>query len=169
MTNARNFFCSLLVAALLPAGYLAVNPSGAVKVSVIDEQRLDINRNICFSDASGARIEFSSPVDLYKSSIVLFARCRQKDASLQFVFTDQNSLTTVYNAVEPVAINSRWSKVVIDCGRLSGVLNIDKSRIAAIRFISDASLHGDLGIVEIKNIAIRPAVRYNQPKGLKIK
>jgi hypothetical protein len=184
MTQYKNIFGSLLIAALLPMSYLVINPYGAIKVSVLDEQKINISDYVSFwgksthgsrimnansfnfsSDKTGtasARIEFSAPVDLYQNSIVLFTRCKQADELLKLTLTDRNSFTTVHNAVEPVAAGSRWAKVVITGKGLSEVWNIDKSKITAIRLTSEKESHAKIRVVEIKNIALRQAARYNQ-------
>jgi len=184
MTDYKNIFGTLFVAVLLPISYLLINPNGAMKVSVIDEQKINIKGQVSFwgkpahgsrildansfnfsSDktaTASARIEFSAPVDLYQNSIVLFARCKQADELLKLTLTDRNSFTTVYNVVGPVVAGSQWAKVVITGKGLSDVWNIDKSKIAAIRLTSEKERHVKARVVEIKNIALRQAARYNQ-------
>jgi hypothetical protein len=184
MTADNNILGTLFVAILLPVSFLVVNPYSAMKISKIDEQTMDIRGRISFcgkpaqasrivdanafvfsTDKTGtasARIEFSAPVDLYKNSIALFIRCRQSDEMLRLTLTDSNSFTSVYNVVDPVIAGRRWTKVLIGDKGLAGVLNIDKSKISAIRLTSEKTVRGQARVIEIKNIALRGAERYNQ-------
>jgi hypothetical protein len=183
MTRRKNIFGTLFVAALLPVSYLVMNPSGAMKISAVEEQRINIAGRVSFwgrsthgsrvvnadfvdlcTDKTGTgsvRIDLPDPVDLYKHSIVMFVRCRQAEELLKLTLTDRNSFTTVYNVVEPVAVNRRWAKVVITDKGLAGVWNIDKSQITALRLTSEKMAHGAARVVEIKGIALRKTLRYN--------
>jgi hypothetical protein len=183
MTRYKNIFGPLFVAALLPVSYLVINPYGAMKLSMIDEQKINVSGQVSFwgksthgsriidsdsvdfrTDKTGTgsvRIELGVPVDLYKNSIVLFVRCTQADELLKLTLTDRNSLTSVYNVVEPIAVGRRWTKVVITDKGLSGVWNIDRSKITALRLTSEKMAHGAARVVEIKHIALRKALRYN--------
>ena len=186
MTQNQNIVGSFLVVVLLPLGFLAVNPYGVLKVSAINEQKIDIKNNVKFlgeladdgltvdanlfsfssdkTGTAGVRIEFGAPVDLYKDSIVLFARCIRGQESLKLTLIDHNNLTTAYNVVEPVVVDNRWTKVVITAECFNGVWNIDKSRIVAVRLTTDQAVNGDVRMVEIKNVALRAVARYNQKK-----
>jgi hypothetical protein len=166
MTRYQNFFGCLLIAGLLPVSYLAIDPYNAINVSVIDEKKVDPGSGYSQAPAGndGARIEFGAPVDLYKESIVLSVRRVQGEGALRLILIDQNSLTTVYDAVEPVPVKNFWTQVVITADGFKDVWNIDKSRILALRLTPDKPFSGEVKAVEIKNVALRAVARYNQFK-----
>jgi len=123
---------------------------------------LDANSLVFVSGKTGresVRLEFSAPIDLYKYSIVLFIRGARADGSLRLSLTDRNNFTLVRNEEKAVPVTNRWVKVVISGQGLGDVWGIDKSKITAIRLLSEAEVHGRVQSIEIKNIALRLAAR----------